>query len=184
MRKLAREISEELSRGGVVVLPAGTVYGLFCVAADKKAVRKVYSIKGRDFRKPLQVFFPDIRSAAKYAAMDGAMMKKARKYLPGPFTLVLKLKKNRQKHFSFLKRGTIGIRVIRSRLLSALLKKNGPLAATSANVSGDKTPVKFGDISFEIRSKAALSVIDDRQVSGRASRVIDFTGEKPVVLRK
>jgi L-threonylcarbamoyladenylate synthase len=177
------EAAGELNRGGVVIMPADTVYGLFCAASDKKAVKNIYKIKGRNFKKPLQVFFPDIKSVLKYAFVSPAQLKLVKKHLPGAYTLILKLKPAAKKKFTFLKTGTIGVRVIKSKILNALLAVTGPLAATSANISGDKTPVKFDDIPFELRSRVKLSVICDTAVGGKASSVLDLTGDKPVVLR-
>lgn len=175
-----KDIIQIMNSGGVAILPTDTVYGLFCRAGDKKAVKQIYEMKGRDFKKPLQVFFPDIKTVGKYAETGG---KQIEKYLPGPYTLVLKLKFSMKRRFSFLKAGTVGARVIRSKLMAQILKKTGPLAATSANMSGGRTPVKFNDIPWELRSKAGICLINNRLVKGRASRVIAFSGEKPEILR-
>jgi L-threonylcarbamoyladenylate synthase len=178
-----KEVIFSLKHGGVVILPTDTVYGLFCIASDKKAVKKIYKIKGRDYKKPLQVFLPDSKSIQKYAPVNSEQKKLIKKHLPGAYTLILKLKPAAKKEFSFLKTGTIGVRVINSKILKPILVKTGPLAATSANLSGEKTPVKFADIPYELRSKVELSVIFDRQVRGQASKVIDLTGKAPVIIR-
>jgi L-threonylcarbamoyladenylate synthase len=178
------EVIQAINRGGVVILPADTVYGLFCKADDKKAVKQIYKIKGRDFKKPLQVFLSDIKSIAKYAVVKPLQKKLINKYLPGAYTLILRLKSAAKKKFSFLKTGTIGVRVIKSKVLRHILLKTGPLAATSANISGAKTPVKFADIPYELRRGVVLSVICDSLVKGKASKVLDLTGKKTVVLRK
>jgi L-threonylcarbamoyladenylate synthase len=178
-----KEIITSLNHGGVVIMPADTVYGLFCRAGDAKAVKQIYKIKGRDYEKPLQVFLPDVKSITKYAAVNPAKKKLVKKYLPGAYTLILKLKAGSKKKFAFLKTGTIGIRVIKSKILGPILLKTGPLAATSANISGAKPPVKFKDIPFELRSRVELSVICDRAVKGKPSKVVDITRQKTIVLR-
>jgi L-threonylcarbamoyladenylate synthase len=184
MKKLTNEIYSILKNSGVVIMPSDTVYGLFCIASDKKAVKRIYKIKGRAYHKPLQVFFPDIKAVIKYAVVSPARKKLMKKYLPGPYTLVFKLRPAVKKIFTFLKTGTIGVRVIKSKILSPVLAKTGPLAATSANISGAKTPVKFADIPYELRAGVPLSVICDGMVKGKASKVIDLTGGNVVVLRK
>jgi L-threonylcarbamoyladenylate synthase len=176
-----KEIIQILNAGGVVIMPAGTVYGLFCRADDPKAVKRIYKIKGRDFNKPLQVFLPDVRSVSRYAETED---KRIKKYLPGAYTLVLKLKHAFHRKIFFLKAGAIGVRVIRSGILTPVLKKTGPLAATSANFSGAKTPVRFGDIPLKLRSAVEMSIICDKMVKGRASTVVDLTGKKPFIIRK
>jgi L-threonylcarbamoyladenylate synthase len=181
--KIIKEIIQILNNGGVVILPTDTVYGLFCRADNKRAVKNIYKIKGRDFKKPLQVFLPDVVSIARYVMLDKEKQIFVKKHLPGPYTIILKLRTVMKKRFSFLRAGTIGIRVVNIRFLKKILGSTGPLAATSANLSGGKTPVKFDDISWELRSKAGICLINDRIVKGRSSKVIDITGKKPEILR-
>jgi len=178
-----KEIIQILNNGGVVILPTDTVYGFFCRANNKQAVKKIYKIKGRDFKRPLQVFLPGAGSIARYAVLDKGKRGFIKKHLPGPYTIILNLRATMKKRFVFLKAGTIGIRVVKIPFLKKILRSTGPLAATSANLSGGKTPVKFDDISWELRSKAGICLINDRIVKGTSSRVIDLTGKKPEILR-
>ncbi len=132
-----KDITAALKKGGVVILPTDTVYGIFCSALSKKGVSAVYKIKGRDNKKPLQVFLSDVSSIHEYAEITPAQEIQIGKMLPGPYTLILKLNPSHKRTFSFLKTGTIGVRVIKSDVLSSILKEMAsPLAATSANISG------------------------------------------------
>jgi L-threonylcarbamoyladenylate synthase len=168
-------IAKVLREGGVAVLPAGTVYGLFADATNKKAVNRIYRIKGREFNKPLQVFFPDMESVRKIAEINGRQEKYLKDKLPGPYTIILKLKENAAKKFHFLK-GTIGVRIIKSAVLDRIFKAlNSPLAATSANISGMPTPVSSGDIDRRIIKKSDIFFRSDKTISGKASSVIDLT---------
>lgn len=171
-----------LLKGEVVILPTDTVYGLFGRAFDKNAGKKIYRIKGRDFVKPLQVFLSKKSDIFKYCQVNEKQKKYIDKYLPGPYTLILKLKKNQKKLFCFLK-DTIGIRIIKNKLLNEIIKKTGPLAASSANFSGQPTPVKFKDINKNIVKKVFF-IKNDKFVKGKSSTVIDITGEEIKIIRK
>ncbi|MBP7793105.1 MAG: threonylcarbamoyl-AMP synthase [Candidatus Goldbacteria bacterium] len=182
-RLLTKKIINLLNSGAIVILPTDTVYGIFCRALNKNAVKRIYKIKGRDFSKPLQIFLSDKNQIKKYCSLNDMKFRYINKYLPGPYTLIFKLNKSCPEKFSFLK-NTIGIRVINNVLLNNVIKKTGPLAATSANVSGDKTPVFFEDISEKIKNKADFLLKNDRCIKGRSSTVIDLTGDRLKILRK
>ncbi len=180
----ASEIPEIFNNHGVVILPTDTVYGIFAKATDKKAINKIFKIKKRNKKKPLQVFLPDIKSIKKYANVNFSSSVKLKKLLPGPYTVILKLNPKYKKTFTFLSAGTIGIRVIRYSLLNRIMKKVGaPVAATSANVSGKKTPVLFRNIEKKLIKLCDGYVINDNIVKGKASAVIDLTGKGIKILR-
>jgi L-threonylcarbamoyladenylate synthase len=175
---------EALLKDGVCVFPAGTVYGLFCRALSPRAAAKIYKIKGRAENKPLQLFLSDTKDIYKYAIASPAVRQKVDSLLPGPYTVILKLKKAYGESFSFLKTGTAGFRVVKSKLINGIIKKlNEPLAATSANISGGKTPEKFKNIGKKVISKVSFAVKDDGAVKGIASKVLDFSGGKEKVIR-
>jgi L-threonylcarbamoyladenylate synthase len=174
-----------LKKGGIALLPAGTVYGLFCSALSEEGAAKIYSLKGRSYDKPLQVFLKDADDIKQYAVVSPAKAKKIAAYLPGPYTIVLKLKKSRLRTFSFLKTGTAGFRVVDIAMINDIIFALGaPLASTSANISGGTTPVKYADITHKILKGADIKVKNDFLAAGRASSVIDMTGRADKVLRK
>jgi L-threonylcarbamoyladenylate synthase len=179
------KITALLKKGGAAILPAGTVYGLFCSALSEAGVKKIYKIKGRSFEKPLQVFFADVEDIKEYAITTPEKWKKILSYLPGPYTIVLKLRKKHLNTFSFLKTGTCGFRVVDIRIINEIINElGGPLASTSANISGGATPVKFREISPEILKIAGYNLKNDLLTGGKASSVIDMTGKKEKIIRK
>jgi L-threonylcarbamoyladenylate synthase len=178
-------IADLLKNGGIAVLPAGTVYGLFCSAFSKAGIKKIYKVKGRSFEKPLQIFLPCLEEISEYAAITDGTKKKIRAYLPGPYTVVLKLRKKHHATFPFLKAGTAGFRVAGKGILNEIMVQLGaPLASTSANISGEATPVKFSSITRKILQKADYSIKNDALIKGKASSVIDMTSGKEKILRK
>jgi tRNA threonylcarbamoyl adenosine modification protein (Sua5/YciO/YrdC/YwlC family) len=181
----AKEIAAALEKGAVVILPTGTVYGLLCSALNKKGAAEIYRIKGRNENKPLQVFLPDRSMISEYAAVSPEQKSRIDGFLPGAFTVILNLRPEHKNTFSFLKNGTAGFRVIDSPLFSGIMKElGGPLAATSANISGMETPKKFADIDKNIIKAVFYAFEDDGQVKGKASTVIDLTAKVMKVIRK
>ncbi len=178
------KIIDILNKGGVVILPTDTVYGIFAISDNEKAINKIYKIKKRDYKKPLQIFLPDKKAIKKYAIVNKHNEKYINNFLPGKYTLIFKIRKTFKRKFKFIKGDTIGIRVIKYKLLNDILKKiKKPLAATSANLSGDKTPVKFRDINKEILNRVDFFIKNDDIVSGTASSVIDVKGKEIKILR-
>lgn len=127
-----------LKKGKAVVFPTDTCYGLAVDALNVKAVKKLYTIKGRDFKKPVHVIVPSLGYAKKIVKWDKQATKLANKFLPGALTLVAKLK-NQKSKIKIVSAGTgyAGIRMPNNKIaldLAKYLKK--PITATSANVSG------------------------------------------------
>jgi L-threonylcarbamoyladenylate synthase len=175
---------EALKKDDVCIFPADTVYGLFCRAKSPRAAAKINKIKGRSEKKPLQLFLSDKKDIFKYALVTSAVKSRINALLPGPYTLVLKLKPAYKDSFSFLKTGTAGFRVIDSEIINGIIRElHEPIAATSANVSGKTTPVKYKDIDKAVLAGVKLALKDDRSVKGKASSVLDLTVKKEKILR-
>jgi L-threonylcarbamoyladenylate synthase len=130
-----------LKNGKAVVFPTDTAYGLAVDATNAGALRRLYKIKGRNFKSPVHVIFPDISSAKKAVYIGPLAKKLMKKWWPGPLTLVLRLKKNALNRlcWKILSASTkkLGLRCPKdhaSLRLSKELKR--PITATSANKSG------------------------------------------------
>jgi L-threonylcarbamoyladenylate synthase len=175
---------EILKNDDACIFPTDTVYGLFCRALSPRAASRVYRIKGRSKKKPLQLFLADKKDIFRYTTATPALKRKISGLLPGPYTVILKLNREYRTRFSFLKTGTAGFRVIKSSLINGILKKlDEPLAATSANISGNRSPRKFSEIEAIVMRGVRMAVKDDKKVKGKPSKVLDFTGKKEKVLR-
>ena len=176
------DVSKILKSGGLAILPAGTVYGIFCRADEYAAVRRIYALKARDEKKPLQVFPGSVDKISKYAYVGKNKIKTIKKFLPGPYTIILKSRKA----LPALAGGhTIGIRVARGALINSVVRKvKAPLAATSANISGESPPKKFKDIKKEVLNSVDCALKKDTAVSGRPSDIIDLTGERVEALKR
>lgn len=128
-----------LVAGGVAVIPTDTVYGIVAVAADARAVARVYAVRGRDPGKACIVLLPDAAALRGFGIVPdvatGALLSRV---WPGPVSVVLSVPPARMAADMSLHRGTgqIAFRVPADDALRALLRQTGPLIAPSANPQG------------------------------------------------
>lgn len=133
-RKIRRAV-DVLKDGGVIAYPTGTVYGLGCALLNKKAIERVYQIKGADRRKPFSFLCPDLSHISRFATVGNAAYRIIRRLVPGPYTFVLEATKE-VPNLVQTKRKTVGIRVPDHPVALALLEELGqPIISTSAGHS-------------------------------------------------
>ena len=128
--------SQIVSRGGIVIFPTDTVYGIGCNPYNKEAVEKIYKIKSRDIIKSVPVLTYSIETAEKIVEFDQFTKKIVKKFWPGPLTVILKITDKKIKESLNLE-NKIAIRVPDHKCTLELLKKCNFLVGTSANISGD-----------------------------------------------
>jgi L-threonylcarbamoyladenylate synthase len=173
---------EAILAGRPVILPTDTVYGLCTTASSASAVEVLYGLKGRPETQPTAILAGDVE-----ALLDSVPELPERivlALLPGPYTLVLP---NPARRFPWLngeRPDTIGVRVPNLHPdVAEVLRRAGPVVATSANLAGGPDPRRLDDVPRGLRDAAAAE-IDGGELPGVASTVIDFTGEEPTVLRE
>ena len=170
-----------LKRGGTVVYPTDTVYGIGANIFDAKAVQKVYQVKKRSPLKPISACVSKIEDIHKIAYMDENTEKIIEKILPGPFTVILKKKESVP---SLLTSGSekIGVRIPDSKVCMELASAF-PITTTSANISGEKIPESLDGILKQL--DGGIDLILDAGVCkhGIHSTVIDMT-DSPKIVRK
>lgn len=185
-KKAAEIASNVIKKGGVVACSTDTVYGLLADATNKKAVSKVFAIKGREPRKPLPIFVKDIAMAKRLAKVRPLQERYMRKMWPGKVTLVLKSRGKLQKETGT--KEYIGLRIPKHKLVQEILREiKIPLTGTSANLAGKRSLSDSKDIIevFQRRKHKPDMVFDAGKLPySRPSKVIDITGIKPKVLRK
>jgi len=140
-----KDAAAVLKAGGVVMHATETCYGLAADIFNPKAVEKIYAIKRMDHAKPVSIMVRGLDEAQKYARFNKMVLDLAKKYWPGPLTIILPRKKALP---AFLNRGhkTVGLRCPDSAVAQKLIKANGgPLVTTSANISGKKEVYKVQD---------------------------------------
>jgi len=175
-----------IKKGGVVIFPTDTVYGLIADAQNNFAVRKVFKIKNRRLSKPLPVFIKNIKMAKRLAYIDQAQEKILKKFWPGKLTVVLKARPVEFPKGILSKNKKIGLRVPDYRFLNLLLEKvNCSLVATSANISSKQPSTKIKKVLSQFKNQKYLPdlVLDDKNLKDSLpSTVIDLTNRK--ILRR
>ena len=145
-----------LKKGGVIVYPTETAYAIGCSAQNHQGVLKIFKIKKRSKNKTLPLIVANIKMARIYGIFNNRSLKLAKKYWPGPLTLIVKANPFAKKNLSKLviNKGKIAIRVSSCSIasqLSFLLKK--PIISSSANISGQAMLFSKEKIKKELRSK-------------------------------
>lgn len=185
-REIIKESAEVIKNGGVVIFPTDTVYGIAVNALDGAAIRKLFRIKNRSGAKPVSIIVKDVKTARHYAAISKKAEEVLNKFLPGPFTVILR-KKEKLPEILTAGTDTIGLRIPKcgfTELLSRELEI--PYTATSANISGQPPTGKI-EVIRKIFSKSEFLpdlIVDAGDLpESEASAVIDLTAQKPKILR-
>jgi len=184
--EIVQKIAEIIKKGGLVIFPTDTVYGILVDARNKKAVEKIFKIKERPKTKPLAIFVKDMEMAEKYVFINEKQRKFLEKNWPGKITVILK-SKNELAEGVETKNETIGIRIPDYELINLLFKKiDFPMAQTSANISGKEATTKIKEILGQFegeKSKPDLIVDAGDLPENKPSKIIDLTAENPITLR-
>ena len=174
-----------LRAGRLVAFPTETVYGLGGDATDDRAVAEIFAAKGRPRFNPLIVHVPGLAEAAALAVFDARARHVARRFWPGPLSLVLRRRPD--SGVSLLASAgldTVAIRAPADPVAQALLDATGrPVAAPSANRSGRVSPTEAAHVAAELGAAVALILDGGRCAVGLESTVLDLSGEAPVLLR-
>jgi L-threonylcarbamoyladenylate synthase len=177
---------EVLHRGGLILYPTDTIWGIGCDATNDEAVEKVYALKMRPKEKNFIVLLADQRDLIRYVPnIDPAVYDYMREQTR-PTTIIypsaLGLSSSAMNH-----NGSVAIRVATDEFCRHLIKRfRKPIISTSANISGSASPARFKEIEKEILAGVNYVVRhrQDSDVPAQPSRIIKWiTGEEPVVIR-
>ena len=154
-KKILNKTIEVLNKGRLASLPTETVYGLAGNAYSKKAVEKIFKLKGRPKLNPLIVHYYDIQQTYKDVIINNNFKILYKKLCPGPVTFILKKNKNSKIHSLVqAKLNTIAVRFPEHKVARSVLKNiNFPLAMPSANISSNVSPVSAKDVYEEFKKK-------------------------------
>jgi len=159
-------LEEEVLVGKIFIYPTDTIYGLGCNAMNENAVQKIREIKNRDKNKPLSIIAPSIEWIKENFITDMVL----EKYLPGPYTLILKKKvMNFLSHIS--DSDSLGVRIPNSEFTKRIQGIGVPFITTSVNISGEPFANKISDIKPEILNKVDF-IINNGILSGKPSTLV------------
>jgi L-threonylcarbamoyladenylate synthase len=168
-----------------VLLPSDTVYALCASPYAPEAAQRLYAVKGRDFGRPMSIIAASVELLLELVPeLRGGSEAVARALLPGPYTLVLPNPVRRFEWLTGTAPETIGVRVTKlPEPVQRVLEAVGAIAATSANEPGEPSPASIDEVPAAIRAGCAAE-LDVGPLPGTASTVLDFTGDRPAVLRE
>lgn len=167
-----------LRRGGVILYPTDTIWGLGCDATNAEAVRRIYTIKQRDDAKSLIILLADERSLLQYIAAPDPEVFPFLEEQERPTTVIYEGAIGLPDALVHAD-GTLAIRIVRDEFCRHLIKRlRKPIVSTSANISGQPTPQDFASISQEIRGSVDHVVRwrQQEEAPARPSRIIRWTG--------
>ncbi|MBO8157968.1 L-threonylcarbamoyladenylate synthase [Thermosyntropha sp.] len=180
---ILKKAAELLKKGEIVVFPTETVYGVGAVFYDREAVKKVFRAKERPADTPLLVHLSSFEQVYMVAdEVPDLALKLMDAFWPGPLSLILPARNNVPPEVTGGKT-SVGLRMPSHPVAKALIDMTGPLAATSANLSGRPSPVNAEHVRQDLDGRVALVLDAGETGVGLESTVLDMTGERLKVLR-
>ena len=182
-QRLILKVVDILKKGGVVVYPTDTYFGIGCDIMNKKAIERIYQLKQRSKSKPFSFICSSLKNISLYAKVSNYAYKTMKRLLPGPYTFILEGSKLVPK-IMLTKRKTAGIRVPDNPICLALVKELGnPVITTSATMP-DGTIFHDASLIHDYFGNRIDVVIDGSIVPGQPSSVILLIDDIPEVIRK
>ena len=180
---MMEKIKQELEKGGAVVLPTETVYGLFAKALDKKAVDHVYQLKRRPRDKALNLNVAHLDDILHFSKNQPPYLQKlVDSFLPGPLTIILEAN-DKVPYWVNSDLTTVGFRMPSHPITLELIREFGPLIGPSANISGRASGISFKEILNDFEQEV-LGLEDDVFLTGQDSTILDLSGSKARILRQ
>jgi L-threonylcarbamoyladenylate synthase len=173
---------EILSVGGLVAFPTDTVYGLGALAFNDAAVRSIFPAKDRPKEKAIPVLISDFEDLAKVSSEVSELASTlAGRFWPGALTLVVR--KNPALPESVSEGPTVGVRIPDHPFARALLRLTGPMAVSSANLSGQPGPSTADQVFNQLGGRIAMILDGGRTPGGTPSTVVECLAAQPRILR-
>ena len=186
MKEEIQKTVEVLRKGGVILYPTDTVWGIGCDATDPEAVAKVYAIKKREDSKSLVLLASDMDMICRYVKEIPEMAVQLVEVNDKPMTIIypgavagevgcMRADRHCLAYNTVAQDGTVGIRVPMMDFCTQLVAKLGrPIVSTSANISGEPTPKMFSEIAEEVKSSVD-HIVDpalEKGSTGQSSSII------------
>jgi L-threonylcarbamoyladenylate synthase len=174
---------EVLQRGELVAFPTDTVYGVGALAFNAQAVESIYAAKDRPAEKAIPILIGDREDLEKVAGtIPDAARQLAARFWPGPLTILVPKRLDLPQAVSAT--ATVGVRVPDHEVARALLRRAGPLAVTSANISGSQSPVTAEEVYEQLGGRISLIIDGGKTPGGIPSTLVDCTASELKVLRE
>jgi L-threonylcarbamoyladenylate synthase len=172
-----------LQAGGLVAFPTDTVYGVGALAFDGKAIESIYTAKDRPIEKAIPILISDPQELEKVGIdIPEVARKLASRFWPGPLTILVPKRADLPEAVSAT--STVGVRMPDHEVARSLLRLAGPLAVTSANISGGLSPISAEEVYEQLAGRIPLIIDGGRTPGGVPSTLVDCTAPELKVLRE
>lgn len=177
-----KQVADVLRGDGVIIYPTDTVYGLGCDINSKKALERVRRIKRMDNKRHLTFVFADLKQISFYAQVTDNAYRILRRFLPGPYTFVLKATRLVPR-IVLTKRNEVGIRIPDNRVCQALVAEIGnPILSSSVRMPDDQLLDDPREIERIYKGQVDL-IVDGGVFLPEPSSIVSLLDESPAVLR-
>jgi len=172
-----------LNKGGLVAFPTDTVYGVGALAFDGRAIESIYIAKDRPVEKAIPVLIGD-ESDLEKVGMDipDIAHRLASRFWPGPLTVLVPKKPTLPESVSAT--DTVAVRIPGHEVARALLRAAGPMAVTSANISGQPSPSTAEEVFAQLNGRIELIIDGGKTPGGIPSTLVDCISEELKILRE
>lgn len=176
-----RIAAETIKNGGLVIYPTETSYGIAADATNEEAVKNVFKIKNRSFSKPIPIIIDSIESMEKYGVLDERSRSIARKFMPGPITLII----DKKGLPDVLNSKEIAFRISSHPIAFKLSKMSEcPITSTSANLSGEPSLYRVDDVKTVFQGKVNIILDYGDLPKIKPSTIADLRVETVKIVRE
>jgi L-threonylcarbamoyladenylate synthase len=182
--KVIQDAAAILKKGGIIVYPTETVYGIGCDPLIEEAVERIQRLKKRESSKAMLLLADSLGMVENMAgSLDPLARRLGEHFWPGPVTMILKPGKILPGYL-YGSTGGVAFRVISHRLAASIIHEFGrPIISTSANIAGQPPVVNFGKAQEEFGKDADIVIENPEPLSGEPSAVIDITSGLIEIIR-
>ncbi len=172
-----------LKNGGIIAFPTDTVYGLGALAFDNAAIESIYVAKDRPIEKAIPILIGDLSDLDQVAVdIPNMALRFAARFWPGPLTCIVPKRKTLPPAVSAT--STVAVRIPNHPDILSLLRVAGPMAVTSANISGQPSPSTAEEVYAQLNGRIPLILDGGKTPGGVPSTLVDCSGSEPIILRE
>ena len=174
-----------IKKGGIVIFPTETVYGIGTNGLDENAIQKLYEVKQRPLNKPISLLVNNLEMVEKIAKnITEVEYRLMEKFFPGPLTIILE-KRDIIPDILTSNTNTVGIRMPSGEIAKKLIEFAGvPIATSSSNISGKPSGTNITDIKKDFKGKVDCFIDNGESELGIPSTVIRIIDNIPHILRQ
>jgi len=168
-----------MKRGGLIIYPTETCYGIGCDATNSKAIKKIYKIKKREKKKAMTILVSNRRMIKKYVKVTKKIEKLMKNFMPGPLTIIAK---KRNDNFLVNRENTVAFRVSSNKLATNIVKNlKKPIISTSANISKESPIYNIKEIIKTFDKKVDMIIDGGNLKKIKPSTIIDMTNNEDII---